>query len=609
MERRATWEVLGERVGATLARRRKAVLALLCLMYAGALAGVIVAHNPVMDEIGHLPSGVRHWTTGRFDLYKVNPPSVRLVAALPALVIGCETNWHRVSPDPQVRSEFDAGVNFLLANRDAVWSLFVLGRLALLPFGIAGLLACYRLAADVYGPIAGLLAATAWAACPNLIAYEGLILPDGPAAAMAVASALCFWRWLLTPRYGLAVIAGAALAGACLTKTTLLVLAPIWLILAMLAGASVIRRRDWRSATNLTAQFVVICVTCLYVIHAGYGFEGSMTRLREYSFTSSLLTGRGREEARWNLPGNRFVDLRLGFLPSPLPRSLLEGIDLQERDFDVGCKMYLRGEWHTTGAVWYYLYALLVKIPLGNLALIAAGLTLAAVNSRRPETAGTWFLLLHAVAILALVGSHTSCSRYVRYVLPALPFLFVAAGGVLAGARARSARWLAFTGVCLAASAGSVAWQYPHLMSYFNEAAGGPANGHYHLIDANIDWGQDLLFLRRWQDQHPEAKPFYLAYFGTLNPAWLGIEFEAPPQLRPKSARAALEPLLDDKQPVAALPAGWYAVSVNLLRGEEARVPDGSGQTVRVTKPLFATFLDREPVGRAGRSIYIYHVE
>ena len=30
---------------------------------------------------------------------------------------------------------------------------------------------------------------------------------------------------------------------------------------------------------------------------------------------------------------------------------------------------------------------------------------------------------------------------------------------------------------------------YPHSLSYFNELAGGPTKGHYHLIDSNIDWG------------------------------------------------------------------------------------------------------------------------
>jgi len=31
---------------------------------------------------------------------------------------------------------------------------------------------------------------------------------------------------------------------------------------------------------------------------------------------------------------------------------------------------------------------------------------------------------------------------------------------------------------------------YPHQLAYFNETAGGPENGHNHLLHSNLDWGQ-----------------------------------------------------------------------------------------------------------------------
>src|SRR5439155_22186730 len=65
----------------------------------------------------------------------------------------------------------------------------------------------------------------------------------------------------------------------------------------------------------------------------------------------------------------------------------------------------------------------------------------------------------------------------------------------------------------LAASIASSLAVFPHSLSYFNELAGGPENGPAHLLDANIDWGQDLLELKRWSDAHPAARPFHLAYF------------------------------------------------------------------------------------------------
>ena len=82
-----------------------------------------------------------------------------------------------------------------------------------------------------------------------------------------------------------------------------------------------------------------------------------------------------------------------------------------------------------------------------------------------------------------------------RDVLPIFPFAFV---WMSKAARAfeRKVRWTAvLVGGAAAWAVASSLWVYPHSLSYFNEAAGGPAGGHNHLVDSNIDWGQDLLFL------------------------------------------------------------------------------------------------------------------
>src|SRR6266446_7036963 len=85
-----------------------------------------------------------------------------------------------------------------------------------------------------------------------------------------------------------------------------------------------------------------------------------------------------------------------------------------------------------------------------------------------------------------------------------------------------------FVAICLCwATAGSL-YYAPHSLSYFNEIAGGPDNGAEHLVDSNLDWGQDLFFLKKWYDAHPQARPFYLVYFGAMDPRCVGIEFVLP---------------------------------------------------------------------------------
>ncbi|HVC95060.1 MAG TPA: hypothetical protein VND64_15295 [Pirellulales bacterium] len=63
----------------------------------GAHAALLVwtaAHNGVtVDEVGHLPAGLFIWQFGTFDLYRVNPPLTRALAALPLAIASPKTDW------------------------------------------------------------------------------------------------------------------------------------------------------------------------------------------------------------------------------------------------------------------------------------------------------------------------------------------------------------------------------------------------------------------------------------------------------------------------------------------------------------------------------------
>jgi hypothetical protein len=139
--------------------------------------------------------------------------------------------------------------------------------------------------------------------------------------------------------------------------------------------------------------------------------------------------------------------------------------------------------------------------------------------------------------------------------------------------------------LCIAASVGSSLWVYPHSLSYFNELVGGPRYGYKHLDDSNIDWNQDLLYLKRWYDKHPEARP--LAVEGVGSTELIGLDATYVPEGPEASPPFVTSPEQRGPQP------GWFAIGVN-------RLVDPSR--------AYAYFLELEPVGRAGYSIYIYHV-
>ncbi|MGD9858222.1 MAG: hypothetical protein AB7U20_25050, partial [Planctomycetaceae bacterium] len=222
---------------------------------------------------------------------------------------------------------------------------------------------------------------------------------------------------------------------------------------------------------------------------------------------------------------NRFAGTWLGRVPVPLPRDYLAGMDLQKREFEQGKWSYLRGEWKHGGWWWYYLYAAAVKEPLGTWCLVG----LAVVAAWKAPRAGcswrnTLVLLAPGMVLFALVSSQTGFNRYLRYVLPAFPFVFIWASQAVRLVEQAPRRWALPVGGALLWAIASSLWVYPHSLSYFNEAAGGPAQGHEHLIDANVDWGQDLFELRDWLRKHPEAAPVGIACQAFVPLEMLGIE-------------------------------------------------------------------------------------
>jgi hypothetical protein len=392
-----------------------------------------------------------------------------------------------------------------------------------------------------------------------------------------------------------------------LTKFTMLVLYVAWPVVWLL-------RRPWRSSGGhhdgggplvLAGQALLMLALSVVLLNAGYGFQGTGRRLGSFDFTSRSLAGDLSDSSSPHASDNRFRGTWLGGVPLPLPEDYVSGIDLQRRDFDGGRDCYLAGRWQHPGWWYYYLYALVVKEPIGALGLVTWAVALALArhpSAARPADEAA--LYVPAVAILALVSSQTGLNEHVRYVLPAFPFLAVATGKLASFLSRDRLREGAAVLVLLGWSVAGSLSVYPHSMSYFNEAAGGPENGHRHLAGSNVDYGQDLLFLRDWLDRHPDVGELGLAYYNIVDPALFGISYRLPPPGRPRW----LAPELGYPHSFGPR-SGYFAVSVNLLVGMKGTVPDGEGGTRPIAREdYYEYFRDLRPVARAGYSILIYRI-
>ncbi|MCI0683805.1 MAG: glycosyltransferase family 39 protein [Gemmataceae bacterium] len=560
-------------------------------------------HSVVVDEAAHIASGMMHWQTGGFDAYRVNPPLPRMLAVLPMMASGnavAVEPWFGVASDTGQRNEWFLSARFCELNAQRYHDLVVLARLMGNLWSIVGGLVVFRWAQELYGTRAGLLGLGLWCFEPSIMAHASLATPDLPAAAAGVLAVWCFRAWLNEPSWIRTAFAGLSLGLALLTKFTMLAFVPVFLGLALLLGAAG-RQRMCPGYSRWLIRLAAVMALAWITVNAAYGWEGTGTRISEFRFTSRFFAGDARPA------GNRWADSAVGALPWPLPRNYLVGIDLQKRDFDVGFPSYLAGIWRLQGEGgwwYYYLYALGVKLPLGILGLLVAAILLLALRCPGGVSWREDLLVgLPPLVILALVSSQTGFNHHARYVLPVTPFLILII--------TRTAHWLRpetwKTGILVLLLGGwatlSSLHVYPHCLSYFNEMAGGPENGHAHLVDSNIDWGQDLPFLKRFVDRHPEFQPLNLAYFGAVDPRVYGIQYRLPPlaatQIRDGDAAMRL---------TAGPQPGYYAVSVNFARGLQFAAPDGDGNRRDIPLRGFEYFLAFTPIARAGYSILIYHI-
>jgi hypothetical protein len=245
----------------------------------------------------------------------------------------------------------------------------------------------------------------------------------------------------------------------------------------------------------------------------------------------------------------------------------------------------------------YFAVVYLLKEPLAGVILAGIGLA-ALLRSRRVEGVTKLFVLIPP-AVLFVVYSFLADDLGVRYLLPALPFVYLTAGYGFAALVRRGTAWsrgaAAGLGLWVGVAAAGI---YPDNIAYFNELAclpthaaeigfdGGTRCGPLWLDEHNVDWGQGLKQLKTWLTANAAGRPVRLAYQGGFPPADYGITAEE----------------IDAEALMTPLRPGLYAVSAHLVaRLPLYAMPDGASNPAQWLK-------DTAPIAIVGHSIYIYEI-
>ncbi|WP_422931012.1 ArnT family glycosyltransferase [Singulisphaera sp. PoT] len=624
-------------------------VAVLLAIHLGLATRSLILENPTIDEVIHLPAAITYWQKGTFRLYHHNPPLIKLVAALPLILGGnidmpYDSRSSTWNVEPLNKAAF--AHDFMERNAHDYFELFTRSRIIMPFFSVLAGLVVFFWSKRLYGAGGGLLSLALWCFCPNVLAHCRLITTDIGSSAFGILATFVFWLYLQKSTWFRATCTGVVLGLAQLSKFSLILLYGIWPIMGLLH--LLINQDTTRRLRRLlvgAGQGLLILVLSFLTIDVGYGFEGVGIPLGRYEFICKTLTepvppGMWRPDDPDMLRNralkyrvNRFRGTLLGSIPVPLPEHYMLGFDDQKIEAEGvpekfigpaggdelrGYPVYLNGVLQQKSWWYYYIAALAYKVPEGTWLIVLTSWVLL-IGSRRSRAA--WFdefaVLAVPTVIMTAITFFTNINIGLRYVLPAFPYIYVSAGKVIpwaSGFRKRG-HWVAsgFVAVCLLGTVTATLRIHPHYLAYFNDVSGGPANGALHLIDSNLDWGQDLVGLKRWIDANAKGERIGVAYFGQINPSIFNLRQEGgfpwflPPPLPetmplvPLSARDAVKS--------GSIRPGLYAVSVSLLHGLPYRIYDPS----RIAPweswfNAFGYFQDLKPIANIGYSINIYRV-
>ena len=436
--------------------------------------------SPTFDEGQYTAYGYSLLKTGDYRLANFKPTLVPLISALPLLAADARldtgtAHWKNLDGKIDINDVWPCTLEFLHNNVMPADKLLFYARLPVIFLALLLGAGVYAWSARLYGKTAGLLSLLLYTTCPNMLAHAGLVTEDMTFTALAFATVYFCYLYNRTKKNSHLLLTGVALGLALNAKYTAVLLFPA-----------------------LTGYFL-------------------------FEYFARGATGDGWKR-RLFAPGAVFavaILLLFSFYGPANIKHFLAGLKATAVHIDGGQMAFLNGRYSLTGFWNYFIYALLLKTPLP--VLILAGLAAAAKLRTRRIFAVDGFYLALFPALLLLTASFSHFQIGLRHVLPVYPFLFVFCGGALGGLKGK---------LSLFVPAALLLWQvqasagiYPYYLTYFNELAGGPARGHEHLLDSNLDWGQDLKALTRFLDAE-KVSDLTLSYYGTTVPGYIGRDYQ-----------------------------------------------------------------------------------
>ena len=527
-----------------------------------------------------IPAAYYHLAAGNCQLVHEHPPLSKILAGLPLLFLQPDETdprkWDQAPDSPIGKWTYEE--RFWEDNPRLFESISFWARVPMIALTVLTGILVFAFARELFGDTAAVLAVALFVLEPTLTAHGRVVQTDVPAAFGYLLTTYVLYKYLRAPTWRRALLLGAAGGVACLTKFSMLMVAPA--IGAVYLALCWRGRRTQGSAKSLALHALTTMLAALFVINAAYFFDHRPL---------------GFEGVKWLHEGApnhpdaivRFVEVVTYILPTDFVLGVLWQIWHNGSGHNAGLLgMYSRTGW------WYYFpvaFALKTTIPFLLLSLASLGWGIERIIRGRERR---FLFLLVPFAIYVVASIAGALNLGVRYFLPAYMFLFIMGGALLERMwRAKRSRRV---GAVLAAVL--LAWMcveavraYPDQMSYMNQLAYKQPHWWY-LSDSNVEWGDDTRAVAEYLRAKGETKVRAMFLGGFLTLHHYGVDY--------------LDALAVPKGP----PPRYTAIGASFLNGSTVpeHTRDGRPVTDEERVNIFDEYRRRTPEKIIGGSIYLF---
>lgn len=588
-----------------------------------------IFESTTVDEIAHITAGYSYLTKKDMRLNPEHPPLLKDISALFLLPLHLKFPHDSKAWLEEINGQWELGFDFFYKSGNNPDQILFWARLG--PMILAVLLGIFifKFTKEFFNTKVALLALFLFLFSPTVLAHSRYATTDIAATFGFFTATFYFLRFLKNPNKKNLAIAGIFFGIAQLFKFSLILLIPFFAIISIIW----IFTKNFQGSTlkNMGLIFLIFAIGYLFVVFPVYQFHIWNYPARPQSAEekklilsakscdeinkSAIIASQFRDTACQlkTYKGATFVKNAIIWTSNkPILRAFSQyasGFLMASKRVSAGSLNYFFGTVSYGSHALYFPVAFFVKEPIALHILILIAIYSSLRSRTDIKEHLTEFVLFLFVVFYLLISISGNLNIGIRHILPVYPFIFI----LISIAIFRKLESMpnfefisnfstfkkifyfyfnkflmyAIVFILLIWYATSSISIFPNFLTYFNEMAGGPANGYKYLSDSNLDWGQSLKQLATFVEENNIEK-IHLDYFGNGYP-----EYYLKEKYIPWSSKNGA-------------PHGWFAVSAYYL---DMATGAPSGSFKRTDEDSYLWLRDKTPQIKIDNSIFVYYFE